>query len=78
MLAGDDAVWLVDELHAGDEASAALARRLEDAGANAEPISLSSGETRQLVRILERSTRPRTRELRELEIALHDQLFQGR
>ena len=77
MLADDDALWLLGELHRGDEAAAALARQLEEAGANRKPIHLSTAEMRQLVRIFERSTHPRTRELRGLEIALHDQLFKG-
>jgi len=71
-IVGDDARWLVDELAAADEVIAARAREVVETG---EPLRPSAAETRTLFAIFERSNRPRTRELRDLEVGLHEAIF---
>jgi hypothetical protein len=74
-LSGEDADWLVAELLAADEQSSLLGSRLQRAGTAAERIETSMDEKRTLLKIFERSTRPRSHELRALEIALHADVF---
>lgn len=74
-IADDDARWLLAELAGGAEPAAALAPRIEDATAAGRAFRPTAGETRTIFQIFERSARPRTRQLRGLEVALHEAIF---
>lgn len=75
ILVDDDARWLLGELAGGDDASVALAARVEAATRHDEPLRPSADEIRKLFEAFERSSHPRTRALRDLEVALHDAMF---
>jgi hypothetical protein len=74
-ITGEDAQWLIAELLAANEQSSALGKRLQGAAATTEVIETSTEEKRRLLQVFERSTRPRSHELRALEIALHAEVF---
>jgi hypothetical protein len=74
-IADEDAQWLIAELLAANEESSALGKRLQHAATTAEIIETSTEDKRRLLQVFERSTRPRSHELRALEIALHAELF---
>jgi hypothetical protein len=71
----DDAEWLLGELLAADPAAVALAERLQEAHPTGKPIKTTPAEKRKLLRIFERSTRPRSHDLRAFEVALHAAAF---
>jgi hypothetical protein len=75
VLVDDDARWLVNELTRGDEASVAFAGRLERAVPTGERVRPTAAEMRTLLQIFERSPHARTRDLRNLEVALNDAIF---
>ena len=74
-ISDEEARWLFAELLAADDASNALASRLEEAHGKGECVETTLEEKRKLVQLFERSTRARSHDLRALEIALHAAVF---
>jgi hypothetical protein len=74
-ISGEDAEWLLSELLTANQNSVALAERLKVEQAADEPIKTSSIEKRTLLRIFERSTKPRSHDLRALEVAMYSAAF---
>jgi hypothetical protein len=77
-IADDDTQWLISELLAANQKSGALGRQLQLAAASDQAVETSTEEKRKLLQVFARSTRPRSHELRALEIALHADVFENR
>jgi hypothetical protein len=67
--------WLIGELMASDDESVALAARLQHARFSREPVELTAKDGRNLLHVFERSMRPRSHDLRALEIGLYTITF---
>lgn len=71
-LSDEHAQWLIEELMASDaEEAPALAARIQRARFTHERVELSRAEARPIIQVFERSTRPRSVELRAFEVGLY-------
>ena len=71
-LTDENAQWLIEELMASDkEECATIAARLQRARFTHERVELTHNEGRHLLPLFERSTRPRSIDLRAFEVALY-------
>jgi hypothetical protein len=78
-LTGDEARWLLGQVRTAREltpAAAAVAAKIEQGLEKDGAVETTVTEKRELIEALERgSTRPRSHELRSLEIALHTAVY---
>src|SRR6266571_2067965 len=78
-LSGDEARWLLGQVRTAHEltpAAAAVAAKIEQGLEKTAAVETTLMERRELVEALERgSTRPRSHELRSLEIGLHTAVY---
>jgi hypothetical protein len=78
----DDARWLIGQLRSGNElspAAGAAATKLDDALAHGSPIEITLAEKQELVDAFERgSGKPRSSDLRRLEVELRTTLYADR
>ena len=78
-VSSDEARWLVGQLRTAREftaAAAAVAARIEQGLEQEGAVETSLAESRELIEALERgSGKPRSRELRMLEIGLHAAVY---
>jgi hypothetical protein len=78
-LTGDEARWLLGQVRTAREltpAAAAVAAKIEQGLEKDGAVETTVTEKRELIEALERgSTRPRSHELRSLEIGLHTAVY---
>ncbi len=74
-LGDEHAQWLIAELMASGPASVELAQQIQRARFSREPVETSDDQRRILLELFNRSSRPRSNDLRALEIALHGAVY---